>query len=549
MAFPRVTARRISHVAVVMAVTIGLLPIGPSASALTTGALTLNGTNQYVTMGASPGLRSSAFTLELWFRRTGAGVGQGTGTNGIASAIPLITKGRAEAETADADINYFFGIDATTGVLVADFEEAQTGAQPSMNHPIVGNTVVTSNVWHHAAATYDGTSWNLYLDGSLDKTLAVGRPANIATTAATVIGSTLPSAAATQTPLGFFQGQVDEARIWNNARSLSQLQAGMGSEIGATPGLSGVWHMNEGTGTVVNDSSGSAINGTAINAPSWTTGTTFTNAASNALSLNGTNQYVTMGASPGLRSSTFTVELWFRRTAAGLGTSTGNGGVTAVPLITKGRAEGETAAQDVNYFFGIDTATGKLAADFEEAQTGASPSLNHPIIGNTVVTSNVWHQAAATYDGTTWRLYLDGAQDGSLVVGQPANAAVTSATAIGSALTSDGRGRRLLRGPDRRGAYLEHRALAERDPGEHEHGDRTHERPLGPVAPERHLGHDGRGRRRERHAEQRNGHADSDVVAGDRGAVPHHRRCAVQRNEPIRDDGRVPGSPLLHLHG
>ena len=82
-------------------------------------------------MGASPGLRSSAFTLELWFRRTGTGVGQGTGTNGVASAVPLITKGRAEAETADADINYFLGIDATTGVLVADFEEAQTGAQPS----------------------------------------------------------------------------------------------------------------------------------------------------------------------------------------------------------------------------------------------------------------------------------------------------------------------------------------------------------------------------------------------------------------------------------
>ncbi len=60
MSFPRVTARRLSRVAVVMALTIGLLPIGPSASALTTGALTLNGTSQYVTMGASPGLRSSA---------------------------------------------------------------------------------------------------------------------------------------------------------------------------------------------------------------------------------------------------------------------------------------------------------------------------------------------------------------------------------------------------------------------------------------------------------------------------------------------------------
>ncbi len=54
----------------------------------------------------------------------------------------------------------------------------------------------------------------------------------------------------------------------------------MTSEIGATAGLLGLWHMNEGSGTVVNDSSGSAINGTAVAAPTWTTGTTFTNAAS-----------------------------------------------------------------------------------------------------------------------------------------------------------------------------------------------------------------------------------------------------------------------------
>ena len=94
-----------------------ILPSSP-ASAAGNQAIQLNGSGQYVTMGASPGLRSAQFTVELWFRRTGAGIGTSTGTGGIASAIPLITKGRAEAETAAADINYFFGIDATTGQLV-----------------------------------------------------------------------------------------------------------------------------------------------------------------------------------------------------------------------------------------------------------------------------------------------------------------------------------------------------------------------------------------------------------------------------------------------
>ena len=63
----------------------------------------------------------------------GAGVGVGTGNGGIASAIPLITKGRAEAETTAADVNYFLGIDATSGKLVADFEEAPSRDQPGWN--------------------------------------------------------------------------------------------------------------------------------------------------------------------------------------------------------------------------------------------------------------------------------------------------------------------------------------------------------------------------------------------------------------------------------
>ena len=79
----------------------------------------------------------SNFTLELWFRRTGAGAGTGTGTGGITSAIPLIAKGRAEAETpANLNMDYFLGIDASTGTLVADFEDTPTAATtPSRARP------------------------------------------------------------------------------------------------------------------------------------------------------------------------------------------------------------------------------------------------------------------------------------------------------------------------------------------------------------------------------------------------------------------------------
>ncbi len=62
-----------------------------------------------------------------------------------------------------------------------------------------------------------------------------------------------------------------------------------------------------------------------------------------ALSFNGSNQYVTFGPAPALGASTLTLEIWFRRAGAGVATSTGSGGITAEPLLTKGRAERKPA--------------------------------------------------------------------------------------------------------------------------------------------------------------------------------------------------------------
>ena len=308
-----------------------------------TGAVQLNGTNQYVTLGVAADLRSATFTVELWFQRTGNGTPTSTGTGGITNAIPLITKGRAEAETAAADVNYFLGIDATSGKLVADFEEAQVaqgGTTPSANHPIVGNTsIAIGTTWHHAAATYDGTTWNLYLDGASDGTLAVGKPANALTNTLTTVGSALTT---TGVAAGFFAGTVDEVRIWSVARTAAQIAAAKDTEItGPQANLLGRWGLNEASGTTAADSSGNGITGALVGSP--TRGAGFNG---------GTNQYVTLGVAADLRSATFTVELWFQRTGNGTPTSTGTGGITnAIPLITKGRAEAETAAADVNYFW------------------------------------------------------------------------------------------------------------------------------------------------------------------------------------------------------
>ena len=412
-------------------------------------ALLLNGTSQFATLGSASQLRSTAFTLELWLKRTGAGVGIGTGMGGIASAIPLISKGRAEAENVNADVNYFFGIDASNGRLVADFEEAQVaqgGTSPGLNHPITGTaSIAADSSWHHAAVTYDGATWNLYLDGALDGTLAVNRVPNPLTNVITAVGSSLQTGGLTPTSTagGFFAGAVDEVRIWNVARTQAQIQASKNTAITSSQaGLMGVWNLDAGTGTSLADTSGNGVTGATQSNPGWTSGFSFS-PDNYALLLNGTSQFATLGSASQLRSTAFTLELWLKRTGAGVGIGTGMGGIaSAIPLITKGRAEAENVNADVNYFFGIDASNGRLVADFEEAQVaqgGTSPGLNHPITGTaSIAADSSWHHAAVTYDGATWNLYLDGALDGTLAVNRVPNPLTNVITAVGSSLQTGG---------------------------------------------------------------------------------------------------------------
>lgn len=143
--------------------------------------------------------------------------------------------------------------------------------------------------------------------------------------------------------------------------------------------------------------------------------------ANTSLAFDGVNDHVTMGVAPQLNAggppgNGFTLECWFRRDGTGITSSSGSGGVTAVPLFGKGRGEGDGANIDCNYFFGITTG-GILVADFEAyPATGVSAGQNYPIIGtNTPITNGVWNHAAVTYDMATftWKMYLNGTQVGN----------------------------------------------------------------------------------------------------------------------------------------
>ena len=205
-------------------------------------------------------------------------MGTSTGNGGIASAIPLITKGRAEAEGSNVDMNYFLGIDAATGRLVGDFEEGADGSSPGLNHPFSGTTTVTSNVWHHAAATYDGTSWQLYLDGALDGTLAVGQPPRADSIQHAALGTAMTCTGAAA---GFFQGASTRRASGTWRARGAQIQADRDHTLVGGTGLIARYGLNEGTGTTTASSVAGAPSGTLTGGVTWTAGPPLTPGVTN----------------------------------------------------------------------------------------------------------------------------------------------------------------------------------------------------------------------------------------------------------------------------
>lgn len=115
------------------------------------------------------------------------------------------------------------------------------------------------NQWHHVAATYDGATMRIYIDGEEDATLGAGitlwnGPSPLQISGAPGSGDAVYR----------WDGQMDDARMWNVTRSQTQIRDNMCTQLaGNEAGLVAYWNMNEGTGTTVTDLTANSNNGTA----------------------------------------------------------------------------------------------------------------------------------------------------------------------------------------------------------------------------------------------------------------------------------------------
>lgn len=135
---------------------------------------------------------------------------------------------------------------------------------------INGTINVNDGNWHHVAVTYDPTPttnrYKLYVDGVLDTQGNISTALNVGTDTNIIIGRRInPSFG------GFFDGPIDEVRIWNVALTQAQISEYKDKSICAQPDLIAYFKMDEGVAsgnnTTINqitDSSGNSFVGSLI---------------------------------------------------------------------------------------------------------------------------------------------------------------------------------------------------------------------------------------------------------------------------------------------
>ena len=115
--------------------------------------------------------------------------------------------------------------------------------------------------WHHVATTFDGTTRKIYVDGVV-RAAANASGHNVTTTANFAIGKTYSTE--------YFNGQIDEVRIWNIARTDSQIADYLNERLaGNEPGLVLYARLDDGAGNTALDDSPSGAALTLVGQPDW----------------------------------------------------------------------------------------------------------------------------------------------------------------------------------------------------------------------------------------------------------------------------------------
>ncbi len=259
-----------------------------------------------------------------------------------------------------------------------------------------GQTLVAGQ-WYHFVMTRTGGVTRMYLDGTLLGSTFAQTPNAIGSYIS--MGSQLSSG---DTPTRYFNGSVDEVRIYNRAITAAEVlklyRASSTVRKGVTQnGLVGHWRFDEGTSTKVIDSSGNGNTGTLTNMDAttdWVTGK-----FDRALDFDGTNDYVSASTGQTFDQG-FTVSFWAKPTSN--------------PGSYKAFVIGHNTSDDYSQGFVIDMGNSATSDWSYIGIEGAGMSSNVDLL-NTSFPFNTWHHIVVDFAVGTNAvlLYADGVLSGT----------------------------------------------------------------------------------------------------------------------------------------
>lgn len=140
--------------------------------------------------------------------------------------------------------SYYFQIDANNKLF---FYIAGDGDANAFTGYVSDAAVLSgTGTWFHLAASFEAGSPStiaMYKDGSAIDITSLGNDAEgiYDGTAPFLIGAYMGS----DTPSGFFDGLIDEVRVWNDVRTSTEISDNMSVElVGNEAGLAGYWKLN-----------------------------------------------------------------------------------------------------------------------------------------------------------------------------------------------------------------------------------------------------------------------------------------------------------------
>lgn len=269
------------------------------------------------------------------------------------------------------------------------------------NNDLQGNTVLQPNTWYHITYRYTASNRQqaIFVNGRLDSTR---------TTTANFQGTGLVNIGRSSNDR-YFNGSIDELRIWNKARTQAEIQSTLYQSLtGSEANLQGYYTFDNVSNVIV-DRTTNGNNGTLIDNRNFLPSKQ--ESFGNALSLNGIDNRVTLGNPSNLNIiGQITLEAWINLDRTD----------SLRNIIARGydfNPNGEVFLRINDGFYEIGSWTGQgVAARF------AIPSSD---IGQ-------WTHLAGVYDGNRWRLYRNGIEVASSAITSQGAVSVNQGWAIGS---------------------------------------------------------------------------------------------------------------------